>query len=144
MEDIRPRCGFSRRTPRSRWRRSARWRCHRSNHAIFSVVQGVLLQPLPYHQPERLVRVWEVSPQGENRNVVSPGNYLDWRDRARAFESLGAHGGTFAIALTGAGEPLTVGAARVTPSAFDTLSVQAQAGRMFNEEEGRQAARQPS
>ena len=106
--------------------------------AIFSVVRGVLLQPLPYHEPERLVRVWEVSPQGENRNVVSPGNYLDWRDRARAFESLGAHGGTFAIALTGAGEPLTVGAARVTPSAFDTLSVQAQAGRLFNEEEGRQ------
>ena len=106
--------------------------------AIFSVVQGVLLQPLPYHEPERLVRVWEVSPRGENRNVVSPGNYLDWRDRARVFESLGAHGGTFAIALTGAGEPLTVGAARVTPSAFDTLRVQAQAGRLFNEEEGRQ------
>ena len=106
--------------------------------AIFSVVQGVLLQPLPYHEPERLVRVWEVSPQGEHRNVVSAGNYLDWRDRASAFESLGAHGGTFAIALTGAGEPLTVGAARVTPSAFDTLSVQAQAGRLFNEEEGRQ------
>ena len=107
--------------------------------AIFSVVQGVLLQPLPYHEPERLVRVWEVSPQGENRNVVSSGNYLDWRDRARVFESLGAHGGTFAIALTGAGEPLTVGAARVTPSAFDTLGVPAQAGRLFNEEEGRQA-----
>ena len=106
--------------------------------AIFSVVRGVLLQPLPYHEPERLVRVWEVSPQGEHRNVVSAGNYLDWRDRASAFESLGAHGGTFAIALTGAGEPLTVGAARVTPSAFDTLRVQAQAGRVFNEEEGRQ------
>ncbi len=106
--------------------------------AIFSVVRGVLLQPLPYHEPERLVRVWEVSPQGENRNVVSAGNYLDWRDRARAFESLGAHGGTFAIALTGTGEPLTVGAARVTPSAFDTLGVQVHAGRLFNEEEGRQ------
>ena len=106
--------------------------------AIFSVVRGVLLEPLPYHEPERLVRVWEVSPQGEHRNVVSAGNYLDWRDRASAFESLGAHGGTFAIALTGAGEPLTVGAARVTPSAFDTLRVQAQAGRVFNEEEGRQ------
>ena len=106
--------------------------------AIFSVVRGVLLQPLPYHEPNRLVRVWEVSPQGDHRNVVSAGNYLDWRDRASAFESLGAHGGTFAIALTGAGEPLTVGAARVTPSAFDTLRVQAQAGRVFNEEEGRQ------
>ena len=106
--------------------------------AIFSVVQGVLLQPLPYREPERLVRVWEVSPQGENRNVVSPGNYLDWRDRAGVFESLGAHVGTFTIALTGAGEPLTVAATRVTPSAFDTLRVQAQAGRVFNEEEGRQ------
>ena len=106
--------------------------------AIFSVVRGVLLQPLPYHEPDRLVRVWEVSPQGEHRNVVSAGNYLDWRDRASAFESLGAHGGTFAIALTGAREPLTVGAARVTPSAFETLRIQAQAGRVFSEEEGRQ------
>ena len=106
--------------------------------AIYSVVQGVLLQPLPYDEPARLVRVWEVSPQGENRNVVSPGNYLDWRDRAGVFESLGAHSGTFTVALTGAGEPLTVAATRTTPSAFDTLRVQAQAGRMFNEEEGRQ------
>jgi predicted permease len=106
--------------------------------AFFSVVQGVLLQPLPYREPDRLVRVWEVSPQGESRNVVSAGNYLDWRDRTRVFDSIGAHGGTFAIALTGAGEPLTVGAVRVTPSAFDALGVQAQAGRVFTEEEGRQ------
>jgi putative ABC transport system permease protein len=106
--------------------------------AFFSVVQGVLLQPLPYHEPERLMRVWEVSPEGANRNVVSPGNYLDWRDRARVFEGIGAHSGTFGIALTGTGEPLTVAAARVTPSALDTLSVQAQAGRLFIEEEGRQ------
>src|SRR5918995_1074942 len=108
--------------------------------AVFSVVQGVLLRPLPYRDPNRLVRVWEVSPQGDSRNVASAGNYLDWRDRARVFDAIGAHSGTFAITLTGAGEPLTVGAARVTPSAFEALGVQAQAGRVFTEGEGRQGS----
>jgi putative ABC transport system permease protein len=108
--------------------------------AVFSVVQGVLLRPLPYREPDRLVRVWEVSPQGDSRNVASAGNYLDWRDRARVFDAIGAHSGTFAVTLTGAGEPLTVGAARVTPSAFEALGVQAHAGRVFTEGEGGQGS----
>lgn len=107
--------------------------------AIFSVVQGVLLRPLSYREPERLVRVWEVSPRGENRNVVSPGNYLDWRDRARSFDAIGAHSGTFGMALTGAGEPLNVVVTRLTPSALVALGVQPQAGRLFTEEEGQES-----
>jgi hypothetical protein len=71
--------------------------------AIFSVVEGVLLRPLPYREPSRLVRVWEVSPRGENRNVVSAGDYLVWRERASVFEAIGAHSNTFGMALTGAG-----------------------------------------
>jgi putative ABC transport system permease protein len=72
--------------------------------AIFSVVQGVLLRPLPYREPNRLVRVWEVSPSGDDRTIVASGNYLDWRDRSRAFSTMGAYTGTFGTALTGAGD----------------------------------------
>jgi hypothetical protein len=60
--------------------------------AIFSLVYAVLLAPLPYAHPDRLVRVWETSPQGATRNVVSAGNVLDWQQRARSFAVLGAHG----------------------------------------------------
>jgi len=59
--------------------------------AIFSVVWAVLLAPLPFPEPERLVRVWETSPQGDTRNVVSAGNVTDWQERARSFTALGAH-----------------------------------------------------
>ena len=46
----------------------------------FAVVEGVLLEPLPYATPERLVAVWEMNPRGNARNVVSPANYLTWKD----------------------------------------------------------------
>jgi putative ABC transport system permease protein len=104
--------------------------------AIFSVVEGVLLRPPPYRDPDRLVRVWEVSPRGADRNVVSSGNYLDWRDRAGAFTAIGAHSWAFGMALTGAGDPLTVSVAKLTPSLPATLGVQPQIGRLFTEREG--------
>ena len=57
--------------------------------AIFSVVNSVLLRPLPYEQPERLVQVWESNPQrGDERNVVNPVNFLDWREQNQAFASM--------------------------------------------------------
>ena len=62
-----------------------------TNTAMFSVVNGILLRPLPYPEPGRLVRLWEVSPRGIQRNVVSSGNYHDWRDRSGSFEDIGAH-----------------------------------------------------
>jgi len=56
--------------------------------ALFTVVDGVLLRPLPFPDPDRLVMVFERSPRGNATNSVSPGNYLDWRDRAKSFEHL--------------------------------------------------------
>src|SRR4051794_7221144 len=60
-----------------------------ANTAIFSVVNGVLLRPLPYYQPERLTVVRETYGQGQ-RGTVSGPNYIDWRTRNRSFEQLAA------------------------------------------------------
>ena len=57
-----------------------------ANTAVFSVVDGVLLRPLAYHDPDRLVALWESNPaQGLDRSEVSAATYIDWRERTRAF-----------------------------------------------------------
>ncbi len=105
------------------------------NAALFSVVNAVLVRQLPYHAPERLVRLWEVTPHGDDHNVVSRGNYLDWREQATAFEDIGAHGAPYGVALTGAGEPARVLVARMTASAFRVLGVPALIGRTYDTRE---------
>lgn len=108
-----------------------------ANTAIFSVVHAVLLRPLPYAEPDRLVQIWEVSPDGDDHNVVSSGNYLDWRERATSFEELGAYGWTFGVGLIGDdGEPVHVVGTTMTPSVFRMLGVEALYGRTFTPEEG--------
>ena len=63
-----------------------------ANAAIFSVLDAVLLKPLPYPDPERLVVIWEKNiPRQRMDNVVSPGNYIHWREQARVFEQDGWH-----------------------------------------------------
>ena len=59
-----------------------------ANTAIFSVVNAVLLRPLPFPEPDRLVRIWESSPTGFDRNVVDPYNFLIWRERTRSFQQM--------------------------------------------------------
>ena len=105
--------------------------------AIFSVVHTVLLAPLPYSQPDRLVRVWETSPQGSDRNVVSPGNVVDWQERARSFEILGAHRGTYPRALTGdpGAEARQVVTVELQPEIMRLLNVPPVAGRTLVEED---------
>lgn len=104
--------------------------------ALFSVVRGVLLRPLPYPEPERIVLVWEVSPQGEGRNVVASANFLDWRRRSSSFAALGAFTRTVDRAWTGSREPLKVETAGITPSVLDVLRVPPMLGRAFREEDG--------
>jgi putative ABC transport system permease protein len=106
-----------------------------ANAAIFSLVNAVLLQPLPYRAPERLVRVWETSPSGERRNVVSPGNYFDWRARAKSFAPLAAHSWAYGVAMTDDGEPTRVTLVDVTPSLFTTLGVGPALGRSFGDDD---------
>jgi len=99
--------------------------------AIFSIVRGVLLRPLPFVEPNRLVRVWEVSPRGDDHNVVSIGNYVSWRERARSFSAIGAHSAPFGVTLVEAGEPTRITTADLTPSVMQVLGARAALGRTF-------------
>ena len=72
-----------------------------ANTAIFTVVNAVLLEPLPYKDPERLVRLYEHSPIGEDPyNVVSPANFLDWQRDASSYTEMAAYG-TRSFSLSG-------------------------------------------
>jgi predicted permease len=100
--------------------------------AVFSVVNAVLMRPLPYPAPDRLVRLWEVTPRGEDHNVVSPGNYVDWSTRARSFAALGAHRSPYGVALTGDGDAVQVMVVDMTSSVLALLGVMPQLGRAFS------------
>jgi len=106
-----------------------------ANTAIFSVVDAVLLRPLPFPEPDQLVRIWESNPQGFNRNVVNPHNFLDWRDRTRSFQQMAAIDG-WTSNITGSGEPLAVHGMRVSPGFFSILGVAPVMGRGFIPAEG--------
>ena len=54
-----------------------------ASSAIFSIVRTVLLEPLPYHQPDRIVTIWETNRGGAVRNVIAPANFVAWRERTR-------------------------------------------------------------
>lgn len=106
-----------------------------ANTAIFSVVSAVLLRPLPFPEPDRLVRVWESSPQGNRRNVVNPLNFLYWRERSRSFQQIAAVS-WWPANLTGYGEPLAVEGSRVSAEFFSVLRITPFLGRGFLPEEG--------
>ena len=73
--------------------------------ALFSVVHALLIKPLPYKDAGALVVVWEHNlPRNRPRNVISPANFLQWRERSRSFESLAAFSQN-RVTLTGSGEP---------------------------------------
>jgi MacB-like periplasmic core domain len=78
--------------------------------AIFSLVDGVLLRPLPYRDPSRLVRVWSANPRGIPKNGISPADYFDWREQVQDVEALAAFDATN-VTLTGAGDPVQLAAA---------------------------------
>jgi putative ABC transport system permease protein len=105
-----------------------------ANTAIFSVVNAVLLRPLPFPEPDRLVRIYESSPKGNQRNVVNPLNFLNWRERTRSFQQMAAMHG-WDSNITGEGEPLAVAGMRVSPQFFSILRVSPSMGRGFIPEE---------
>ena len=112
-----------------------------ANTAIFSVVRGVLLEPLPFATPDRIVRVWNSNPtDGIEQGAYSEPDYLDLRAAARLTETMG--GFSFAeqqsgVDLTGNGAPERLSAALVTPGFFETLRPRPFLGRVLVEEEHR-------
>jgi predicted permease len=104
--------------------------------AIFSVVNNVLLRPLPFPEPDRLVRLWEANPKrGYARNVVNPINFLDWHEQNRSFGPMAAvAGGSANLNLGNA--PITVPALAVTPEFFSALGVVPLLGRAFTDDDG--------
>src|SRR5438045_158587 len=107
-----------------------------ANTAIFSVVNAVLLRPLPFKEPERLVTVWERNPkQGYDQNVAAPANYLDWKAQSQSFEQLAMFDVARGYNLTGTDEPARVIGFAVTANLFQTLGVNPAIGRGFSIEE---------
>jgi putative ABC transport system permease protein len=106
-----------------------------ANTAIFSVVNTVLLQPLPYKDPDRLVMVWEDDTRhGYPRDTPAAANYIDWRDQNQVFEGMAAIA-DLSFNLTGIGEPERIDGNRVSANLFDLLGVEPQLGRAFSPEE---------
>jgi putative ABC transport system permease protein len=106
-----------------------------ANAAIFSVVNAVLLKPLKFQDPDRLVIVWEeASFAGFPRNTPAPGNYIDWKAQNQSFADMAATADT-SFNLTGNGEPERIAAERVTQSFFSLLGVQPLIGRVFTPDE---------
>ena len=100
-----------------------------ANTAIFSYVNAVLLQPLPYPDADRIVRVLE-QPPGGGRNGISTLNFLDWQKQNTCFEHLAAQTGGN-VALTGVDEPIQIPGARVSAHFFDVFGLKAALGRTF-------------
>ncbi|HKV35457.1 MAG TPA: ABC transporter permease [Pyrinomonadaceae bacterium] len=104
-----------------------------ANTAIFSVVSAVLLNPLPYKDPDRLVSIWENVPE-HGRWRAAPANFLDWKKQNTVFEDVAAFGGATAT-LTGDGDPEQLSGTAVTPGYFEVVGVQPALGRVFQPEE---------
>ena len=100
-----------------------------ANTAVFSVVRGVLLSPLPFPEPDRLVQIWETTPERSNRSVA-PANFIDWREGSAAFEEMASYR-TVSGNLLGAESPERVRIVSGSGGFFDVLGVGAAIGRVY-------------
>ncbi|HKB12259.1 MAG TPA: ABC transporter permease [Vicinamibacterales bacterium] len=111
--------------------------------AVFTIARAVLLRPLPYAQPDRLVRVFETNPlKNWARNIAAPANYADWKRQNTVFTDLAAYeqfssngSGAGDVFLTGYGEPQGLKALGVTGNLFTVLGAPPLMGRVFTDEE---------
>ena len=106
-----------------------------ANTAIFTVLNGSVLKPLPYADPANLVVVWETRADNPIR-AVAPANFLDWRRETSAFAGLAAFD-DFTATLTGIGEAQRIHAVSASGNFFEVLGVDAQIGRVFSNDDDR-------
>ena len=109
-----------------------------ANTAIFTVLNGSVLQPLPYPDPGKLMVVWETRADNPRR-AVAPANFLDWRQAAPAFSGLAAFD-DFSATLTGYGEAQRVRAVSTSANFFEVLGAQARLGRVMVADDDRPGA----
>ena len=114
-----------------------------ANTAIFSIVNAVLLRPLPFEQPDRLVRIFSTPPQeafpGQTIFALAPGQFFDWQRDARSFEGMALYRDR-QFALTGTGSARVVDAAAVSAGFFEVVGFQPALGRLFRAEEDHQGS----
>jgi predicted permease len=114
-----------------------------ANTAIFSVVNAVLINPLPYHQPDRLVQFWETNPlKNWTQATVAPANLFDWQEQSQSFTEIAAYMGSdkkgpglSGLQFDAGGEPERLQGLYVTGNLFSVLGVSAVVGRTLTEEE---------
>jgi putative ABC transport system permease protein len=105
--------------------------------AIFSVVDAVLLRPLPYADPNGLVMLWEhhMSDVGDAHNVTGPANFLDWREEARSFSAMAAFVGTRVTVAAAGGDPVSEQSRYANAALLPMLGVKPFIGRFYTEAE---------
>jgi predicted permease len=104
-----------------------------ANTATFSIVNAVILRPLPYQNPDRLVSLWTNVPE-HGRQPITPGNFVDWKNQNTVFEDIAAFGSS-TMTLTGDGEPVQVMGANTSAGYFAVVGVEPMIGRLFHPEE---------
>ena len=107
-----------------------------ANTALFTVVYAVLLRPLPFRDPARLVQLWETHPALPQLQVTAP-DFRDWRDQSRSFEQLAAYtlSAMNTATLLGQGEPATVHATMAGADLFPLMGIHPSVGRVFSPSE---------
>ena len=109
-----------------------------ANTAIFSIVNKVLLEPLPFRDVDRVVQIWHTPPQssfpGMATFAISPANFLDWQKQNHVFDKMALYSGAN-FDLTGAGKPEAISASPVSADFFSVLGVEPIHGRVFGAEE---------
>ena len=106
-----------------------------ANTAMFSVVHALLLKAMPFHEPDRIITVWQSHlPSGYDRNTVSPANFLDWREQNTVFSRMALWEGARRN-LTGEGDPQRLVGARVSSGYFEIFGAIPLMGRVFSEAE---------
>jgi putative ABC transport system permease protein len=109
-----------------------------ANTAIFTVVDSVLLRPLPYPDPGQLVSLCERGPDWSGGSISYP-NFTDWRNQQSVFENFGVYSGN-SFTLTGKGEPVRLAGAVMSPDVFAALRAQPEIGRVFRDDEDKPGA----
>ena len=107
--------------------------------AVFSVVKGVLLRPLPYPDPDRIVRLFQIDATGQRNNTVSEPNFADWKARTRSVQAMAQMGAGSVPVGFGADTAMTAGAA-VSREFFTVMGVAPIVGRAFRDDETRTGA----